>query len=94
MGIFSPITALANPARFSAFSARALPWLSGVTAPMLALGLYLGLVVAPADYQQGETVRIMFLHVPSAWLGMMGYTVMAAASLGVLIWRHPLADVA
>ncbi len=94
MGILSPVTALANPARFSAFEARALPWLSGFTALMMALGLYLGLVVAPADYQQGETVRIMFLHVPSAWLGMMGYTVMAAASLGVLIWRHPLADVA
>ncbi|MBB3972954.1 heme ABC transporter permease [Hansschlegelia beijingensis] len=94
MALLSSITALANPARFSAFATRVLPWLAAATAAMLALGLYLGLVVAPADYQQGETVRIMFLHVPSAWLGMMGYTIMAVASLGVLIWRHPLADVA
>ena len=94
MALLTPITALANPARFAGFAARALPWLAGATAVALGLGLYLGLLVAPADYQQGETVRIMFLHVPAAWLGMMGYTIMAVASLGVLIWRHPLADVA
>jgi heme exporter protein C len=94
MGIFSPVAALANPARFSAFAGRILPWLGGATALTIGYGLYLGLAVAPADYQQGETVRIMFLHVPAAWLAMMGYSIMAAASLGVLIWRHPLADVA
>ncbi|MET0312777.1 MAG: heme ABC transporter permease, partial [Hansschlegelia sp.] len=94
MGIFSPVAALANPARFSAFAGRILPWLGGLTALTIGYGLYLGLAVAPADYQQGETVRIMFLHVPAAWLAMMGYSIMAAASLGVLIWRHPLADVA
>lgn len=94
MALLTPITSLANPARFTAFANRLLPWLAGATALSLAVGLYLGLFVAPADYQQGETVKIMFLHVPAAWLGMMGYTIMAAASLGVLIWRHPLADVA
>jgi heme exporter protein C len=50
--------------------------------------------VAPPDYQQGETVRIMFIHVPAAWLAMFGYTLIAIAALGTLIWRHPLADVA
>ncbi|MFC7051106.1 heme ABC transporter permease [Hansschlegelia quercus] len=94
MGILSPVAALANPARFSAFAVRILPWLAGATALAIGYGLYLGLAVAPADYQQGETVRIMFLHVPAAWLAMMGYSIMAVASLGVLIWRHPLADVA
>ena len=50
--------------------------------------------MAPPDYQQGETVKIMFIHVPSAWLAMFGYMLIAVASLGTLIWRHPLADVA
>jgi heme exporter protein C len=94
MGLISAVSSLANPTRFSAFARRALPWLAGATALTLGAGLYLGLFVAPPDYQQGETVRIMFLHVPSAWLGMFGYVLMAIASLGVLIWRHPLADVA
>ena len=49
---------------------------------------------APDDYQQGATVKIMYIHVPSAWLGMMGWTVMSVAALGTLVWRHPLADVA
>ena len=63
---------LANPARFRRFSQRVLPVLSMVTALVLAAGLYLALVESPPDYQQGETVRIMFLHVPSAWLAMAG----------------------
>ena len=93
MGLFTPITSLANPARFNAFAAKATPWLAAATALTLGAGLYLGLFVAPADYQQGETVRIMFLHVPSAWLGMMGFVIMAIASIGVLVWKHPIADV-
>ena len=93
MGLISSITSLANPARFNALAGAALPWLSGATALVLGAGLYLGLFVAPPDYQQGETVRIMFLHVPSAWLGMMGFVIMAVASLGVLVWKHPIADV-
>jgi heme exporter protein C len=56
-------------------------------------GLYLS-QGAPDDYQQGATVKIMFLHVPSAWLSMFGWTVMSIAALGTLVWRHPLADVA
>jgi heme exporter protein C len=85
---------LANPTRFSNIAARVLPWLAGVTALAMAIAMYMALVVAPADYQQGETVRIMFVHVPAAWLAMFGWTLMSIASLGVLVWRHPLADVA
>ena len=84
---------LANPTQFLAFSARLLPWLAGLTAVFLAVGLYLAFFAAPPDYQQGDSVRIMFIHVPSAWLSMAGYGVMAIAALGTLVWRHPLADV-
>src|SRR5512143_520623 len=85
---------LANPTRFLSLVDRALPWLTGVTLVLLGIGLYLSLFVAPPDYQQGETVKIMFIHVPSAWLAMFGYMLIAASALGTLIWRHPLADVA
>jgi heme exporter protein C len=84
---------LANPTRFMELSGRLLPWLAGAAALSLVVGLYLGWFVAPADYQQGETIRIMFLHVPAAWLGLFFYGVMAASALGTLVWRHPLADV-
>jgi heme exporter protein C len=84
---------LANPTRFLAFSGRAIPWLAGLTAVLLAVGLYMAFFVAPPDYQQGDSVRIMFIHVPSAWLSMAGYGLMAVAALGTLVWRHPLADV-
>ncbi len=72
---------------------RVLPWLAGVTVVLMGVGLYLSFFVAPADYQQGETVRIMYIHVPSAWLAMFCYTLIAVSSIGSLIWRHPLADV-
>jgi heme exporter protein C len=88
------LTDLANPTRFLAFSGAVLPWLWGAALVGLAVGLYLSFFVAPPDYQQGETVRIMFIHVPSAWLSMFGYLLMAVAALGTLVWRHPLADVA
>jgi len=84
----------ANPTRFMSYSAALLPWLAGACGVAFAVGLYLSLVAAPADYQQGETVRIMFVHVPAAWMAMMVYSVMAVASAVALIWRHPLADVA
>jgi heme exporter protein C len=85
---------LANPTRYLSFSGRLLPFLWGTALVGLAVGLYLAFFVAPADYQQGETVRIMYIHVPSAWLAMFGYALMAIAALGTLVWRHPLADVA
>lgn len=87
-------TDIANPNLFMRVSAAALPWLGGVTALLLGLGLYLAWFVAPADYQQGETIRIMFVHVPAAWLALAFYTLMAVSALGTLVWRHPLADVA
>jgi heme exporter protein C len=85
---------LANPNRFMRFSGAVLPWVAAVTVLLLAVGLYWGLFFAPADYQQGETVRIMFVHVPSAWMAMFTYTFIAIASVVSLIWRHSLADVA
>src|SRR6188508_2706034 len=84
---------LANPTRFLRIVDRVLPWLIAVTAILFAVGLYRALN-APDDYQQGATVKIMFLHVPSAWLGMFGWALMSVAALGTLVWRHPLADVA
>ncbi|MDP2411348.1 MAG: heme ABC transporter permease [Pseudolabrys sp.] len=84
---------LANPTRFLALVNRVLPWLVAATALVFAIGLYRA-AYAPDDYQQGATVKIMFLHVPAAWLGMMGWVIMSAAALGTLVWRHPLADVA
>ena len=84
---------LANPTRFLAFAGAVIPWLAGLAALVIAIGLYLGFT-APQDYQQGSTVRIMYIHVPFAWLAMMCYSVMAISALGTLVWRHPLADVA
>ncbi len=85
---------LANPTRFLSLVDAIVPWLATLVLILLGAGLYLSFFVAPPDYQQGETVRIMFVHVPSAWLAMFGYMLIAAAALGTLIWRHPLADVA
>src|SRR6201992_3997725 len=83
----------ANPKRFMDVSGAVLPWLAGVSIAWLAEGLYLGFA-APPDYQQGDTVKIMFIHVPAAWTAMMAYGLLAVSSLVVLVWRHPLADVA
>jgi heme exporter protein C len=87
------LTRLANPSVFLKWSGAALPALAALAAALLGVGLYLAWFVAPADYQQGETVRIMFLHVPAAWLALFFYGLMAASALGTLAWRHPLADV-
>jgi heme exporter protein C len=88
------LTDLANPTRFLAFAERVLPWLIATTVFAFAVGLTQALFLAPDDYQQGATVKIMFIHVPFAWLAMMCWGVMSIASLGTLVWRHPLADVA
>jgi heme exporter protein C len=97
MSDFSPAISrfsdLANPTRFLAFAARLIPWLAGITAVLFAIGLYLSFSTE-GDYQQGETVRIMYVHVPAAWLSMMCYTIMSISAIGTLVWRHPLADVA
>jgi heme exporter protein C len=85
---------LANPQRFLSTARRLLPWIAGVAVLFLGIGLYLALIVSPADYQQGEGVRIMYVHVPSAWLALLCYTLMAGASAWGFIARHPLADMA
>jgi len=87
------IVGLANPHRFMAFSRWAAPALGVAAAVMIAVGLWLG-AMAPPDYQQGETVRIMFVHVPAAWVAMMAYGCMGVASFFSLVFRHPLADAA
>ncbi len=88
------IQRFANPNRFMRLSAAVVPWMAGATMILGAAGLYLGLFQAPADYQQGESVRIMYVHVPAAWMALFCYTSMAAASATALIWKHPLADLA
>jgi len=82
----------ANPTRFLRFASAILPWCAAGTIVLLAAGVYFALVDSPADYQQGESVRIMYVHVPSAWLAMAGYATVAMASGVGLIWKHPLAD--
>jgi len=88
------INRLANPARFMRWSATVLPWCGRVTVAVVALGLYLALVAAPPDYQQGESVRIMYVHVPAAWMALSVYLFIAVASATSLVWRHPLAEIA
>src|SRR3989338_2931305 len=84
----------ANPKRFMRLSGLLLPWMAGLAIALVAAGLFMGLIVAPADYQQGDSARIMYVHVPNAWMAMFCYTAMAAASAVSLIWKHPLADLA
>jgi heme exporter protein C len=88
------LSRFANPARFMRMSGVALGWLGAAAAGMLALGLVWSLVLAPPDYQQGESVRIMFIHVPAAWMALSVYLFVALASAVALVWRHPLAEIA
>ncbi len=87
-------TRLAHPGHFLRWTAPLMPWLAGLSGLLLAAGLYLTWFVVPPDYQQGETVRIMYIHVPAAWLGVFFYGSMSLSAIGTLVWRHPLADVA
>ena len=84
----------ANPARFLKIARPATGWLLGVGVLLVLAGTYGGLAVTPPDYLQGETVRILYIHVPSAWLGMAGWASIAASSISQIVWRHPLAAVA
>ena len=85
---------LANPTRFRRLAAFVLPLASCLALACLTIGLYLAFLASPPDYQQGETVRIMYIHVPAAWMAMLGYLLMAVAAVFYLVWRHPLADIA
>jgi heme exporter protein C len=84
----------ANPGRFMRIAGALFPWTAVSCLLCFAIGLVLALAGSPADYQQGETVRIMYVHVPAAWLALLVYSFIAAASAAALIWRHPLADIA
>lgn len=84
----------ANPARFLKIARPLTSWLGWAGALLIAIGMVAGLFLTPPDYLQGESVRIMYVHVPAAWLGMGGWTGIAIASLMQLVWRHPLSGVA
>jgi len=84
----------ANPARFLKIARPATAWLLGVGTLLALAGTLGGLLITPPDYLQGETVRILYVHVPAAWLGMAGWAALAAAAISQLVWRHPLAAVA
>ena len=84
---------LANPSRFRVFSEKLYPYSIFVMFIFILIGLWFGLLRSPPDYQQGETVRIMYVHVPAAWMAMMIYLSMAIMSIFALVWRHPLADI-
>lgn len=82
----------ANPHNFRKLGNALLPWITMSALALLAAGLYYGLLASPEDYQQGDSVRIMYVHVPAAWMAMFVYTSMAVASLVGLVWRHTLAE--
>ncbi|MGC6485607.1 MAG: heme ABC transporter permease [Candidatus Puniceispirillales bacterium] len=84
---------LANPTRFLRIAAIVEPLAWGMFILCGMTGLYYGFIDSPADYQQGETVRIMYIHVPAAWMALMGYFIMAVAAFFFLVWKHPLADI-
>ena len=84
---------LANPTRFRAITAVIFPLALLITALALTLGIYLAFFASPPDYQQGDSVRIMYIHVPAAWMAMLAYLAMAVAAVFYLVWRHPLADI-
>ena len=91
--MFGPtLDRLAAPKFFYPFAGRLLPWLGVLAAVLLLLGAGWGLAVAPADYQQGDGYRIMFIHVPAAWLSMLTYMVLASGAFVFLVWRIKLAD--
>ena len=84
---------MASPPYFYNLSGRMIPWLSLIFLIMVGYGLYAGLYLAPTDYQQGDSYRIIYIHVPSAWMSLFIYVMMAVAGAIALIWRMKLAEV-
>ncbi|GJM03609.1 MAG: heme exporter C (cytochrome C-type biogenesis protein) transmembrane [Rhodomicrobium sp.] len=87
------VNAVANPGQFLKYSSVILPWLGGLAVLGLITGLYWAFFITPVEEEMGKTVLIMFVHVPAAWISQMCYVLIAASSFGLLVWRHPLADV-
>ena len=85
---------LANPTRFMRIAERLFWPMALLAGGLIAAGLYYGLLASPPDYQQGDTVRIMYVHVPAAWLATLGYVALGMCGLFYVVWRHPLADIA
>ena len=83
-----------SPARFMRIGSAVLPWCAWGSIAVITVGLYLALITAPPDYQQGDSARIMYVHVPAAWMALNIYLFVAAASGVALVWRHPLAEIA
>jgi heme exporter protein C len=92
--IVPDLHALANPARFLTIARPLTPVLFWLGVVLIALGCWAGLTQTPPDYLQGETVRILYIHVPAAWLGMGGWSGIALSSIALIVWRHPLATIA
>jgi len=84
---------LSSPKYYYEWSGKWIPWLGGITILLTAVGLYWGLIVAPADYQQGESYRIIFIHVPAAWMSMFIYIVMAVAGFIALVWKTKISEI-
>ena len=84
----------ANPAKFTRLADQILPWAIAASVLAFGFGLYYALLDSPADYQQGESVRMMYVHVPAAWSSMFIYLFIAVASFTALVWKHPLALIA
>jgi heme exporter protein C len=82
----------ANPTTFMRIANGIFPWAVGLTIVLFLVGLPIALITSPPDYQQGESVRLFYVHVPSAWISLMVYGIMAAGSAAFLIWRHPMAN--
>ena len=83
----------ANPTRFVALARMVQPWAMAVALVALMAGLWFSLLASPPDYQQSDTVRIMYVHVPAAWMAMFCYSAMAGASAVALVWKHAVAHV-
>lgn len=84
---------LSSPKYYYEWSGKWVPWLGALTIVLTAIGLYWGLVIAPTDYQQGESYRIIFIHVPAAWMSMFVYMVMAAAGFVALVWKTKISEI-
>lgn len=91
--MWSYLHKLSSPRHCYEWIGNWLPWLGGITIVLMGVGLYWGLVVAPPDYQQGESYRIIFIHVPAAWLSMLVYAVMAIAGFITIVWRVKIAGI-